>query len=207
MFSIDTAEIRWFYKGEIPVQFKDWFVALSGRLEDQDERTDQYFCMPDHSKLGIKLREGRFEIKKLISNVGILGSKSAEGIADTWKKWSFKADEQEGMSALVNEPEHWIGIHKKRSLQKYIPDTTETLAPAKEGPFSMEGFHVELCSVKFNGKHYWTFGMESFGPESRIVALLQSGFKQIFQSTPPTPLKLEQSLSYPEWLCVLPHQK
>ncbi|MCB2219843.1 MAG: hypothetical protein KQI35_05550 [Bacteroidetes bacterium] len=207
MFVVNTAEIRWFYKGDMPVSFKKWFSCLDGYFEDQEERIDHYFCMPDQSKLGIKLREGRFEIKKLIFNEGILSSKSAEGIVDAWKKWSFKADEQEGLSTFKDEPEHWIDIRKKRLLQKYVPDAIETWVPAKKGPYPSEGMNVELCNVVFSGIHYWTFGMESYGPESRTVNLLRSGFRKIFFDPPPLPLALEQSLSYPEWLCVLPHQK
>ncbi|MCB0824286.1 MAG: hypothetical protein KDC09_16435, partial [Bacteroidales bacterium] len=65
MYVVTTAEIRWFYKGEIPADFLKWFGGFNGLFEEQAVRTDLYLKMNENTNYGIKLREGKFEVKKI----------------------------------------------------------------------------------------------------------------------------------------------
>lgn len=206
MYTVDTAEIRWFYKGEIPTDFISWFKSFEGLYDEQSARTDLYLKMNDDSNYGIKLREGRFEIKKLITNRGILSAKQVEGIADTWRKWSMKADEQEHIDFIIKDTAHWVAIEKERSMQRFAVDESNKLLPQTAGIFPPAGIGVELSRVTFKTEKYWTFGMEAFGDPNQIFSLLQLCFKHFFHKKPPTSLSLDHAYSYPEWLRFLANQ-
>ena len=62
MFTITSAEIRWFIKGQIPSSVFDWFNGLNENYVNQPERTDYYLVLKSDDALGIKLREGKVEI-------------------------------------------------------------------------------------------------------------------------------------------------
>lgn len=200
MFSVDTAEIRWFSKGEVLPDFSKWFKDIEGSFEEQSERTDIYLRITDESNLGIKLREGRFEVKRLLQTQGILSCKGAEGIANTWRKWSIKADESEDVASFTFEEDHWIKIKKKRLLQRFITNNSRVLIPQSPGPFPLNGIAAELSQVMYNDQKYWTFGIEAFGSHDQILNQLRICFDEIFQKLPPTTILLDHSLSYPEWL-------
>ncbi len=200
MFAVNTAEVRWFNKGDIPEQFLAWFKGLEGIYEDQAVRSDFYLKMTEESNLGIKIREGRFEIKRLTSNLGILSSKGAEGIADTWRKWSLKADDKEEIDIIAEDTGQWIEIEKKRMMQKFRTDESGRLIPQVVSFLPSSGIGVELSRVFFRSQKYWTFGMEAFGMENEIFDLLKRCFNHCFSKKPPTALTLDHSFSYPEWL-------
>jgi len=57
-------EIRWFFEGPLPSTVESWFhsQALEQFLIPAQKLTDVYLRSRDYN-LGLKLREGRFEIK------------------------------------------------------------------------------------------------------------------------------------------------
>lgn len=207
MYVVTTAEIRWFYKGEIPADFLKWFGGFNGLFEEQGVRTDLYLKMNENTNYGIKLREGKFEVKKITANKGILSANHVEGIADTWIKWSLKADEQEEIDMAFRDSAHWIEVEKKRMMQKFIPDDKGHLIPHPTEFFPPKGISVELSRIFHNKEKFWTFGMEAFGHDNEIVDLLQSCFRHFFAKRPPTALSLDHSFSYPEWLRYLSNQE
>jgi len=117
MFTVTTAEIRWFVKGDIPKTVHSWFKKHTGIYEEQPERTDVYLDIKDSGNLGIKFREGRFEVKQLINELDILTlPPQVTGKAELWKKWSFNSAESELPHADIKKGE-WIEVTKTRQFE------------------------------------------------------------------------------------------
>ncbi len=58
-------ELRWFYPGKLPENIQLWFQqnCLIDPLKSPEEREDVYLYSPGCDYLGIKLRQGRLEVK------------------------------------------------------------------------------------------------------------------------------------------------
>ncbi|MFN2285080.1 MAG: hypothetical protein ACK2UQ_11710, partial [Anaerolineae bacterium] len=65
-----TVETRWFYPGIIPSDVLAWYHYGERAPEAQPTRIDYYLRLSDHGDLGIKLREGRIEIKQRAKQYG-----------------------------------------------------------------------------------------------------------------------------------------
>jgi hypothetical protein len=57
-------EVRWFLTGPVSSQARTWFDGLPGENVKQSyPRQDIYLVIPNRDDLGLKVREGRLEIK------------------------------------------------------------------------------------------------------------------------------------------------
>ena len=87
-----SAEIRWFFKGEVPKEISEWFAGLDGIFEKQETRTDLYFQLENSASLGIKIREGRFEIKeKQSQEVKLIEKGNIQGLCEFWTKVELRS--------------------------------------------------------------------------------------------------------------------
>ncbi len=199
-----SAEMRWFFPGELPAGFTAWYEAGQAKTP-YPARTDLYLALPGCDSVGVKQREGRFEVKALCE-----GAEPARygplvaGRCDVWVKWSYDGPGiGEWMAALGREPAGWIAVQKERRLRKY---SLETGAPQEVGPalFPHAGCNVELTRLLVNDARWWTFGFEAYGPLQAVLGYLRSGAEQFFAGEPPpAPLDNAHSCSYPAWLSAL----
>jgi len=60
-----SAELRWFISGKLPAQIVDRF-GESEFADQQLPRTDTYLVFPNAQTVGVKVREGNFEVKTLV---------------------------------------------------------------------------------------------------------------------------------------------
>ncbi len=210
---IQTAEIRWFFEGDIPEEISEWIIGLDGLFEEQEPRTDHYLHLKNTASLGIKIREGRFEIKERQSTEGeVLANNNIEGIAESWTKWSFESVENK---YPLNETikGNWIEVIKARKLQKFIFDKKGKISGGFDN-YQSDGCNVELTKVHTK-KHkssndskssdeskvtWWTLGLETYGTSESQSENLQTAFDHIFQSKFPGTLSKENSWSFPQWL-------
>ena len=85
-----SLETRWFYRGELPQPVRESFMDGAGDPRFV-ERIDAYLLMPEVDTVGVKIREGRFEIKARVGpeeDAELLGIAS---LLDRWVKWSHHA--------------------------------------------------------------------------------------------------------------------
>lgn len=80
-----------------------WLCRLAGRragilsLEDVAWRQDRYLARPGCTGLGIKIREGRLEVKGRLAVDGLAGfGRAGEGCVESWAKWSLSPDPRGG---------------------------------------------------------------------------------------------------------------
>ncbi|MGL4619835.1 MAG: hypothetical protein ACRCZS_12370, partial [Chroococcidiopsis sp.] len=62
---LNSLELRWFISGELPLEVSSWFEQdkLGGQLQAPETREDVYLYVPECEYMGLKLRQGRLEIK------------------------------------------------------------------------------------------------------------------------------------------------
>ena len=85
-----SAEARWFVEGSLPDEVLRGFKA--GKvLESEGVQVHEYLVFPDCQSVGVKLREGRFEIKAILAPAQPLGPDlGIQGKTERWVKWSAK---------------------------------------------------------------------------------------------------------------------
>lgn len=197
-----TAEIRWFHPGNIPGEIEKWFTSLDGQFEEQPPRTDRYLKLNGSNTLGIKIREGRFEIKENQSREKkFLSINKIEGFAELWTKWSFESFENKyHLNKLIKG--EFIAINKIRALQKYIFDSNGNIESGFDN-FNSDGCNLELTIVSVNNSNWWTLGLETYGRIGLFEDNLKTAFYQIFKERFPGNLSRSNSFSYPKWLMSL----
>jgi hypothetical protein len=200
MFAITSAEIRWFIKGEIPPTICDWFIGLNDNYVNQSERIDKYLLHKPGDDLGIKLREGRIEIKQQTKNIGkISPGKNVAGYAGKWRKWSFELNEANNILSndLLNN--EWLAITKNRILVNY-GITEDKIVSQKETITYKNGCITEITSINIKNENWWTLGLEAYGEENRLSDNLILISHLILSDKSNIRFTLEDSLSYPGWL-------
>ncbi len=203
MFSITSAEIRWFIKGKIPSNIFDWFIGLNNNYVNQPERIDQYLYLKSNDSLGIKLREGRVEIKQRINHIGnITPGNNVTGIAEKWQKWSFELNEAKQNISEISDQNKWIPVSKTRILVNY-GITEENIVTQKERASYKNGCLTELTSLKLFNEDWWTLGLEAYGEENRLLDNLVLLSHLILNDKSNIKLSQDDSYSYPGWLKLL----
>lgn len=201
MFSITTAEIRWFQKGVSPPNMHQWLQHLNGVFEEQEPRIDVYQVLPDQMNLGIKLREGRMEIKKRLAFQHSFTSENIHGKLETWIKWSSKTEEGiPSYNTMFDDVSHWIRIEKKRILQKFEITRKKQLTLYPDNGFPEAGIAIELANLKVQEHPWWTFALECFGPMERVATDLLSVAPALLENNVSTQLTKDNSYGYPEWI-------
>ena len=90
-----SKEIRWFFDEENE-QLYGWFNDQGLDFNYIPPRIDYYHIPSLKANLGIKLREGRIEVKQRFGGPqpGQLSS-CCKGFYEEWIKWSFEIEEQD----------------------------------------------------------------------------------------------------------------
>ncbi|MBE9492068.1 MAG: hypothetical protein IMY70_04225 [Bacteroidetes bacterium] len=200
MVTITSAEIRWFIKGKIPPTIFDWFIGLNDNYINQAERIDYYLLLQSDDSLGIKLREGRVEIKQRTNQIGnITPGENVAGIAEKWRKWSFELNEANQILSDELIKNEWCSVSKTRILVNY-GISQDNIVAQKEEVIYKNGCLTEITSLKINNENWWTFGLEAYGEENRLLDNLVLISHLILNDKSTIQLTLHDSLSYPGWL-------
>ena len=201
MFTVTTAEIRWFLPGHPDQGLWRWLQSLEGSCEEQPPRDDLYLVSSGQEGLGIKQREGRMEFKKRLKVHPDYEIGPVRGKPESWIKWSIQLAEE----IPAGDPHfalsgHWITVSKKRFLQKYKIGTDGSLImPPSEG-YPARGITVELSELTVKGVDWWTIGIECFGPADEVYDLLLASVHRLLEDPPAATLLLADSMGYPEWI-------
>jgi hypothetical protein len=199
-----TVEVRWFFEGAVPSEVWEWFNARGCRSEDQPPRVDNYLKIVEGDSLGVKVREGRIEVKQRYGQqVNIRFGKKAEGCVEQWCKWSFELVESCGVvMELMDSSSRWIAVKKNRALHTYRV-TDDRIIRDVPGCSSIDrGCTWEIVKVKVDGieNEWWSVGFEAFGREGeRWDTMLMVAEKFLFLAEAPR-LGIQASYGYPSWL-------
>lgn len=200
-----TMEVRWFQPESIPPSVSTWFQQIHPKSFVEPGRVDHYLLVNDADSLGIKLRQGRIEVKQRCGEFGAIRlHRRVRGVVEQWQKWSF------GLVGSGYDFSHqpvpaagWVGVHKERWLLTFRLTHDRQVVPAKldaPGP----GCDLELSQVKAGSNVWWSLCFEAFGQQvaSLEETLLCVASHVLERSDPPT-LMEEASFGYPRWLSIM----
>jgi hypothetical protein len=211
-----SAEMRWFFEGDVPETVRAWF-GTEGRGGDEAERIDEYLTLPGCESTGVKLREGRLEIKARTSapvTVALPGD--GLGRREGWVKWSLSLSELESLrESLAAADEDWVFVRKRRRLRKLAIDGGRVTEVDAKTTGLGDGCQIEIASLMaLRGTQgvpaverdwsrsvpWWSLCFEAFGgPDSLSDCLLRCA-GEFLQRPAPLTLRESDSLSYPGWL-------
>ncbi|MDT0685283.1 hypothetical protein [Autumnicola psychrophila] len=192
-----TSEIRWFSR-EKQVLW-DIFESLEkfGPGNPEEERTD-YYLNSNTPSSGIKIREGKHELKVKISE----DEKLEFGLLQHWSKWSYAEEENILNSVNPGLLGDWLKMTKKRHKKSF------KITAEKEVEFTSEenveeGFDVEFTSFEISSPEFtgFTLGLEAFSTKNNSAENLRLALDQL--QLKPSVLKEMKSCSYPEFLADL----
>jgi hypothetical protein len=185
-----TTEVRWFSQGIIPDDIQVWFNSL-GTPAIQPIRTDIYFPQ-SNSGIGIKLRDGRLEIKVRRSRHAPKNfAPGVSGHVETWVKWGFRNS---------GEFRSGLPVEKSRRILYYQVTADGKVRMSTPEIFPEKGGGVELTQVWFDGSPWWTLGIEVFGPRQQQMKVLGAIVDWVFRVDGAPALSSELSVSYSAWL-------
>ena len=200
-----TLEVRWFMRGSIPKEIREWFARGDPAPIHADPRVDQYLRLQRSNALGIKLREGRVEIKQRLHQYGnIRFHRRVTGVIEHWRKWSMPlAATGESLEEILVPQSSWIAVRKERMLRVYRCDAGRQVLPT-HGEYADRGCHMELTGVQAGERVWWTLAFEAYGTEPSLRGSLVSTMGYVLERDG-VPITLEacNSYSYTRWLALL----
>lgn len=163
----ESKETRWFNQSRNE-KITQWFKEHDLTHDTTKPRIDFYLPLPNKKDIGIKLREGKVEIKQRKNSPELVSlTENAEGFLEEWVKWSFNINEYDKLNnAIVNKNAYdWIKIYKERIGIK--------LSASKKGNVAIEsiekqipfGCQIEYTRILLKGHEWFTFGLEWFGDD------------------------------------------
>ncbi len=193
-----SKEIRWFF-GEENEHLIRWFNDQGLDFDNVQSRFDYYHLESLKADLGIKLREGRVEIKQRYEGPqpGQL-SKYCEGFYEVWIKWSFEIEEQDReQHEILNsgQNDHWLKVEKQRLGIKLGLNEKNERKIFSISDILKQGCQLEYTKIQIEDKSWYTFGLEWFGtPWLELEPQIFDGILGSYS------LGLEHSKSYPQFL-------
>lgn len=201
-----SAEIRWFILGALPDEVLSWFKSAQ-ILDSEGVQVHEYLLFPDCQSVGVKLREGRFEIKAILAASQPLSlDLGIRGRTDEWIKWSFASEGLQAIDPALHQAGRWLKVYKERFLRRFSADRGSLVeVTAKRGCLPGVGCNIELTriEVEVNPRFWFSLGFEAFGPSAVSAKILLDATHLFFQEhgrVPGISLGERDSLSYPSWL-------
>lgn len=212
-----SLETRWFHRGEPGHDVRN-AVEDGARDPQYRERIDAYLLMPEVDTVGVKVREGRFEIKARVGSEMRTQVFGRDAIVERWVKWSHSAGDGALLRELITNnafgslTERWLLVRKRRLMRVLGLEGSTIVEPPPgvrvESGCGMELTLLDVLMVEPEAVHaqeaqpwreaepWWTMGFEAFGParDEAFEASLAH-----FQGL--VPRHLEHPGSYPRWIC------
>jgi hypothetical protein len=193
----NSKEIRWFSQDENE-QISKWFRSKELFFAATVPRRDFYLPLPNKEDIGIKLREGKIEVKYRINKpkLGKL-TDDTEGFYENWEKWSFGVKEGNQLSKkIIQEKKYdWIEIYKERIGLKITKNENGKIELLNIKEFISYGCQVEYTRILVKDQEWFTFGLEWFG--KKYIDLDPSLIEEILGNAI---LKKEESMGYGRFL-------
>lgn len=197
-----TVETRWFYRGATPAAVLDWYHSGERAPEAQPTRTDSYLQPSPPGDMGIKLREGRLEIKQRVRQYGVTCfHERACGQIEHWQKASFEAEAGPGvLMSLVKPGASWIAVRKARKLRRYHVIDAATVEAVAVPDYTARGCSIELAEIEVRSDNWWSLAFEAFGPEETLLENLLAVAQHAFAAGDAPVLDAKHSFGYAYWL-------
>jgi len=213
-----SREVRWFFEGT-PDQndsLKHWFETVApfpkkpdiglpvwqGRLDDQP---DIYLIIPGSGDMGIKWREGQFQIKGRVSSPGTqVFCGRHQGVVECWMKWSYPEMPASYKNLFLSGHKQellTVAVTKVRAMRKVRIDTFTSQPEEVESTTRIDrGLGIELTNLQVDGKAYCSLAVEAFPDDSAMGSAFTRVVEAFLNPLSKVNLNASQSKSYPSWL-------
>ena len=201
-----TAEVRWFYPGEIPKKVLTGYIQAGSEPTQFPPRTDHYLATPGRDDLGIKMREGFLEIKQRGDSYGIHHfNQDVSGSIEAWQKVRVELSQiDSGLAArgFFSDGDNWIAVRKHRWLRSYQVMEIGDIAEVPLCTDRANGCEWELSQVYFGEMEnpWWSLAFEAFGNPTVLVNNLIIVVEETFTGIGHKPYDSNDSFSYPSLL-------
>lgn len=199
-----SMEVRWIIAGHLPEPVQHWFQHLPGVATPPETREDWYLNLSARQDLGIKLRQGRLEIKQRQRPSGLQSLAWAAGQVEIWEKWGFELNSQEARLYWAHPQDlagQWIRVQKARQLQLYTISAKYGVTAASPETTVPQGCEVEITEIEAFSQPWYSIGFEAFGTgEVSSTDLLYQVATQLLSLQQMPFLTHDYSYSYPGWL-------
>ncbi len=192
-----SVETRWFLQGTAPPKvlqcFKDEMAVA------QPPRVDTYLRTAKTPCLGIKLREGRIEIKQRVRQLGPhTFHPHVTGMVERWNKWGFPISAAD--TAAETQSDAWIPVVKERILRRYQIVSDSEIRAVPGWLFPLQRSSIEITNIVLNDTPWWSLGLEVVGTDIDLFKALKATAAIAFKSRGFPSLSAAQSYSYPKWI-------
>lgn len=213
-----SREVRWFFEGPADqhASLKRWFETVApvpkssgvgapiwkGRLNGEP---DVYLLVPGSDDIGIKWREGEFQIKGRVASVGTqVFCERHQGKIERWVKWSYSDLPAAYKRLCVAGKEMGLvtaSVGKTRAVRKVRLDTmTGKVQEVDAQTFVDRGLGFELADLKVAEKAYCSLAFEAFPDDSAMDAAFTHAVESFLGGLKELNLTAACSQSYPAWL-------
>jgi hypothetical protein len=187
-----TCEMRWFFRG-VPLELARHFDETTL----PESRTDWY-TVPCDSRCGIKLRQGRLEVKLRAATHGTRTFQEISGHLESWQKWSLEFPPAEIPPEDLLEQAGWLPVQKQRYL-RHFEVADDQVVEIDVRPCN--GCEFEMTQLLVKQQHWWTVGFEAVGLVHQLETNLSEVVRHILsQGRPLLPFVTDSSFGYAHWL-------
>jgi hypothetical protein len=204
MSLVTSLELRWFFDESLSKSVEEWFRKSlpDSEISDANKRDDTYLLQPSLEDFGIKLREGKLEIKWREFAEPHQAAYGISGQIERWHKWDWsdaKGPTNEDVAAFCIPAGPWITVEKARRQRKYRWESG--FVPASPKEILSNGVAVEITELTLQTRRYSSVLIESFAPElSSQRQLLMAGLEYLWRDYPKPMPPQQCSYGYPRWL-------
>ncbi len=194
IFSLKTREVRWFLPNPRP-ELARWFGRLSADAYSRETREDQYLLLPRQVALGVKVREGRLELKYRIGTPGRAWvAPGVPGRLEEWEKFSLQTEAAGPCPLEGGVAARWLPVLKRRLVTLVTPGAE---GPAFHAPDQAvrAGVQLEYTELQIEGTPATTIGLE--WPSDQGVRLPETFLGELLGKMD---LQGAPSMGYPEFL-------
>ena len=201
---LHTSEIRWFIAGILSEETLRWF-STGHHQERASVQVHEYLLFPGCDTVGVKFREGRFEIKaKVGASQPLSLAMGIQGQRQQWIKWTLPTKGLLMFAQALHRSGPWVKVHKVRNRRVFSAEAGD-LQEVRTDSSPVRGCNVELTSIEVEADppSWFTLAFEAYGPSEVTTGILEKGVGFFFKAQGRTSgirLSKDNSLSYPTWL-------
>jgi hypothetical protein len=176
----------------------EWTGRLGGK-------PDVYLILPGADDMGIKWREGNFQIKGRVASLGAhLFCGRFQGCVERWVRWSYAGMPEAYRNLFLGGKADGlvtVSVGKTRALRKISINTYNGSAlEVDPKSFIDRGINFELTDLEVTGKPYCTLAFEAYPDDSGMHAAFTRVVETLLDGLTGIDLGVENSMGYPEWL-------
>ncbi len=171
-----SLELRWFFKGILPIRVYQWFTdILPGNEKFEEKPREDYYLATQSIDLGVKFSRQQLQVKIRTDNVHFtLNNNNIQGSLEYWIRydWDYLHNKENTKKDKLYDRFSSIKIDKKRLIKKYkildnqliqipIQNTTDTQCS------------IEITKINVKEQAWSTLGFDWFLnnkiPESTFI--------------------------------------